>query len=390
MLGEIRTIQMQYSKKTEDGKASEDWLALFHAPGLTPNKTQALLEHFGDARAVREACVGGDAPFRLARETTAFLRAPASAACDADLRWLDEPLNRLVPRTSPDYPAQFEHLPGMPPVLFVRGDVGLLNDPQVAVVGARTPTPSGEEHAAEFTAALARKGLVITSGLARGVDARAHLTALKIKAPTLAVVATGLNLCYPKEHAKMSRRIVDEGGALVSEFTVNAPPRVESFPRRNRIISALSLAVLVVEAGAKSGALITARLAGEYGREVFAIPGSIRNPMAQGCHFLIRQGAKLTQSPDDVFVDIASRIKLESPDLLEVAAEPDEPDGSGETGQIDGAQRALLEHMGYDPVGVDTLVERCGLPVAEVASALLVLEMKGAVASTNGLYTRIK
>lgn len=385
-MGKVATVNMRWmpshhTSKTDGGAA--DWLALRHAPGLTPKAAGALLAEFGDARTVREACACGDAPLRLGAETLAFLRAPASADYDADLRWAEEPLNHVVPKTSPDYPARFEHLPRAPMLLFVRGDVRLLNDPQIAVVGARKPTPAGEETAAEFSAAFARKGLAITSGLAKGVDACAHRAALRLKAPTLAVVATGLNKCYPPAHAELARQIA-EGGALVSEFPANVTPRPEYFPQRNRIISGLSLGVVVVEAGEKSGALITARLAGEYGREVFAIPGSIRNPMTQGCHKLIQQGAKLVQSPEDVFVDLASQLRSEA---LEPAPDDAPQAATGEA--LDPAYRVLLDGMGYDPVGIDALVERCSLPVAEVASMLLVLEMRGLVSSNNGFYMRI-
>ena len=374
--------------QSERNEKVEDWLALFHAPGLKPKTLDALLDHFGDARSVCAASASELAEFNVSQAAQSFLRAPASEFYDADLRWLDDPLNHIVPKPSPSYPAQLKNLSGAPPVLFVRGDVKLLNDPQIAIVGSRTPTPSGKEQVAEFAAALARKGLVITSGLAKGIDAGAHRTALNINAPTIAVVATGINVCYPSAHQSLAQRIV-ACGALVSEFSVNTTPRPEHFPQRNRIISGLAMGVLVVEAGHKSGALTTARFSGEYGRDVFAIPSSIRNPMAQGCHRLIQQGAKLVQSPDDVFVDIAARIQLEPPADLAPEA-PAKPGKAGtDDADLDAAYRGLLECMGYEPVMPDTLVERSGLAAAEVASMLLVLEMKGCVASDNGFYTRV-
>ena len=380
----------------------EDWLALRHAPQLTPRAINSLLEHFGNARAIRDASQSELASFNVSATTRRFLARPVSAKYDKDLRWLDDPLNHIIPKSADEYPEQLKNLAGAPIMLFVRGDVSLLSDPQIAIVGARKPTPLGAEYTREFAAAFARKGLVVTSGFAQGVDAYAHRTAVAVNTPTIAVLGTGVDVCYPRKHRGLAEEIVQNGtlGALVSEFSVGTPPRGENFPQRNRIISGLSLGVLVVEAGYKSGALITARHAAEYGRDVFAIPGSIRNPMAQGCHKLIQQGAKLVQSPDDVFAEIAGHIQLDLSEALPEDLELDKESGKefdkhgGHDGKsdnkLDKKQSKLLELVGYDPVMIDTIVERSQLPVTEVIPVMLILEMKGYIASDNGFYTRIK
>lgn len=376
--------------------APEHSLALLHAPGLTHQAVTVLLKHFGNAgevcRAAKDGALAEHFNKHLSPDTEYFLKAPSGQAYENDLRWLEKPNRHLIPITAPEYPIRLREDKSAPIALFVRGDTTLLCDPQIAIVGTRQPTPAGAEITAEFAASLGRKGLIITSGLATGVDSHAHRAALRINAPTIAAVGTGLNVCYPRQNASLAEQIA-ESGALVSEFPCDTPAKREHFPRRNRIISGMSLGVVVVEAGYKSGALITARLAGEQGRDVFAVPGSIRNPMARGCHRLIGQGARLVQSPDEVFEGIAGRISPEDLGRSSPGA-PGAEDGDGKPAVCgeppDKKHKQLLEQMGYDPVSPDTLVERCNQPAAEIASMLLVLELEGYVISQNGFYSRVK
>jgi DNA processing protein len=250
------------------------------------------------------------------------------------------------------------------------------------VVGARTPTPGGLDNARAFAHELALAGLVITSGLALGIDAAGHEAALQAGSATVAVAANGLDRVYPARHRKLARRIARQG-ALVSEFPIGTPPRAEHFPRRNRIISGLSLGVLVIEAGLRSGSLITARLGAEQGREVFAVPGSIHNPLARGCHRLIRQGAKLVEDAEDVLEELPPAADLgTSPRSSPV--EPERP-----VSEPDEDYQRLMEALGYDPVSMDTLIERSGLTAEAVSSMLLIMELKGMVSlNPNGTYCR--
>ncbi|HDP89853.1 MAG TPA: DNA-protecting protein DprA, partial [Thioalkalivibrio sp.] len=263
---------------------------------------------------------------------------------------------------------------------FVAGEPRLLLTPQLAIVGSRHPTPGGRESAYEFARHLAGHGLTITSGLALGIDAAAHEGALAAPGLTVAVAATGLDRVYPSRHRALAHEIAEQG-ALVSEFSVGTGTRAEHFPRRNRIISGLAVGTLVVEAALRSGSLITARLATDQGREVFAIPGSIHNPLARGCHRLIRDGAKLVETAQDI---------LEELDLSPTAGPPEQATDAP-TVELDAEYHHLLMCMGYDPVPIDTLVQRSGLTTEAVSSMLLVLELRNLVASLNGgRYERIK
>jgi DNA processing protein len=271
---------------------------------------------------------------------------------------------------------------GAPAVLFVLGSIEALHSPQLAMVGARNPTAAGRKTAREFAAWFARSGLTITSGLAVGVDAASHEGALLVDGVTVAVFGTGLDAVYPAENARLAARIREKGGALVSEFPPRTEPSKRNFPRRNRIISGLSHGTLVVEATRRSGSLITARCAGEQGREVFAIPGSIHSPLSRGCHKLIREGAKLVEAADDVLSEL--QIPLRGQRVM------------GATGAAKGATpldkeyEMLLDALGFEPATIDVLIERTGLPGESLASMLLILELEGCVAALpGGRYDRI-
>jgi DNA processing protein len=280
---------------------------------------------------------------------------------------------------SPLYPPLLARLDDAPPVLFVDGDVAVLGEPQLAIVGSRNPTAAGRDTAFDFAAELARAGLTITSGLAAGIDTAAHEGALAAGGRTVAVCGTGLDITYPPANQALARRIA-AAGAVVSEFPAGTPPRPENFPRRNRVLSGLALGVLVIEAAQRSGSLITARLAGEQGREVFAVPGSIHNPLARGCHRLIRDGAKLVESVADVLAELSPLAAAAG-----AAPPPQASDSARDSGRaLDSEYEMLLNALGFEPVDVDTLVARTGYAASSVCSMLLILELRGEVESRAG------
>ncbi len=311
-----------------------------------------------------------------------YLAAPDWGRVEQDLAWLARPGNHLLTWGDALYPPLLRQIARPPPLLFVHGDPACLGAAQIAMVGTRNPTPGGRQTARDFAAYLAGGGVVITSGLALGVDAESHRGALEAGGRTIAVMATGADRIYPSQHRDLAHAIAG-GGALVTEFPPGTPPLAEYFPRRNRLISGLSLGVLVVEAAHRSGSLITARLAAEQGREVFAIPGSIHNPLARGCHALIRQGAKLVETAADILEELGplAAAGARPPD----AASPEAPPPA----ELDEDYRRLLEQLGGEPAPVDLLVERCGLTADVVSSMLLILELQGhVVAHPGGLYSR--
>lgn len=324
----------------------------------------------------------------LAGPALDYLAAPDWTQIERGLAWLERPDNHLISLSDPDYPPLLREIDHPPPLLFVHGDPASLRAPQIAIVGARNPSLGGRDTARQFAAHLAGSGIVITSGLALGVDAEAHRGALAAPGRTIAVMGTGLDRIYPARHRELAHAIA-EGGALVSEFPLGTPALAGHFPRRNRIISGLSLGTLVVEAALQSGSLITARLAVEQGREVFAIPGSIHNPLARGCHALIRQGAKLVETAADILEELGSlaRVAIQAEIERPSPAAPELPAAS----ELDEDYRLLLEHLGHEPVSIDLLVDRCGLTAEVVSSMLLILELQGYVAAApGGLYSRLK
>jgi DNA processing protein len=356
------------------------WLALIRVPGLGPQRARRLLAAHVGPEAVLAA---GPAAWRgagLNDSACKGLAEPDWAGVDTDLHWL-EAGNAQAPRSlvlegDALYPPLLAETPGAPLALFAVGNPVLLGRAQIGVVGARAATPQGLDNAEAFAAELARRGLAVTSGLAAGVDAAAHRGALSAGGATIAVCGNGLDRVYPARNRELAHAIA-ASGLLVSEFPTGVPPLPEHFPRRNRIISGLSLGVLVVEAARESGSLITARLAAEQGREVFAIPGSIHNPAARGCHALIREGAKLVETVDDILVELAAQ-------LPPMAATPETAAAAGEAAPSDPIHVKVLDALGYETVALDTLVERLGLPVGQVGAALLALELEGRVAAGPG------
>ncbi len=299
------------------------------------------------------------------------------AGVDRDLEWLAGPGRTLLTVDDPRYPRQLAAAGGMPAALFVRGDPIHLSRPQVAIVGSRAATATGCETAFAFAAELAAFGFTITSGLATGIDAAAHRGALAVGGVTVAVCGTGLDRVYPPGHERLAEEIA-AAGALISEFPTGTPPAPGNFPRRNRLMSGLSRGVLVVEAAARSGSLITARLAGEQGREVMAVPGSIHNPQSRGCHRLIKDGAALVESVDDVLAALgATRLAA----AAECAENPQAP--------LDSEAEMLLNALGFEPTGLDRLVQRTGMTARSVLAKLQLLELEDRVESlAGGRYSR--
>jgi len=309
---------------------------------------------------------------------------------DEVIRWLDGgPERRILGWHDADYPPLLRDMPDPPLALFVAGDPLRLWHPALAMVGSRMPTAGGCGNARTFAAHLVHSGLAITSGLAAGIDGAAHHAALEAGGVTIAVLGTGIDTPYPRAHAQLYRDIASTG-AVVSEYPPGAPGRRAHFPARNRIIAGLSLGTLVVEAAHRSGALITARLACEAGREVFAIPGSIHNPMAKGCHRLIRQGAALVEDPaelSEVLVPLAARLGQAVRQRLDDCLEPAVVDSSGFV-PSDPEIRRVWQALGHDPVALDQLAERTGLSVAVLSSLLLSLELEGRIVARHGRYCR--
>ena len=355
-------------------------LALWRVPGIGPMAFRALVERFGSAASALRLGGSAYAGLRLRQESIAALAAPDWRGAERDLAWADQPAHSIITDSDAIYPTALKNIADPPPVLFVDGNVQSLNDPQIAIVGTRNPSPGGRRSAAAFAFDLATSGLAITSGLASGIDAEAHRGVLKAGGITIAVEANGLDRVYPPTHRHLAEQI-RESGARVSEFPIGTVPKAEHFPRRNRIISGLALGVLVIEAAKRSGSLITARYALEQGRELFAMPGSIFNPMSAGCHGLIRDGAKLVEGAEQVLEELAPLLRPHAV-AVECPQEPAEP--------VDGQAAELLEILGYDPCPVEELVQRSGLTPEIVSSMLLSLELKGFVASdAHGRYARL-
>ena len=357
------------------------WLTLARAPGLHAGCLEA--EALEPRRLPLESAAAL-AALGLGDAAIEALRNPSAEGIAADERWLAGPGRQLVTWGSPAYPALLASIPDAPLVLFVEGDASALSLPQLAIVGSRNPTPIGRDTAEQFARHLADAGLAITSGLALGIDAAAHRGALAGGGRTIAVLGCGLDRVYPRENAALAQEIVAHG-ALVSDLPTGTPPLKQHFPRRNRVISGLSVGTLVVEAALQSGSLITARLAAEQGREVFAIPGSIHSPLARGCHRLIRQGAKLVETADDIFAELGALLAGLRP--APRAEAPDRQEDSGRA--LDKEYEILLDALGFEPAGVDTLVARTGLRPEAVASMLLILELEGRIAQQpGGLFCR--
>lgn len=396
-----------------DPTALGAWLRLLLTPGLGPQTVRPLLARWGSAEAIWAQSPAAWAEQVGARCAQAMAQPPAgwSQQLDDTCAWLQaQPGQRAVLTwDAPGYPEALRHIPDPPILLFAQGRIDLLAstttpglNPALAVVGSRNPTPQGQLNAQQFARHLAGAGLCIVSGLALGVDGAAHEGALQAALedaprqaqtplPTVAVVGTGLDRVYPARHRALAHRIA-EHGLLLSEYPLGTPPQGANFPRRNRIISGLSLGTLVVEAALGSGSLITARQALEQGREVFALPGSIHSPQSKGCHALIREGACLVESAQDVLAELRlppTTTPMTAPMTAPTPQPQAAPAGTG-AGAPDAGSPGLLALMGHDPVGLDTLLSRSGLGTAELQAALFTLELQGLLErQADGRFQRL-
>ncbi|BAX59140.1 DNA processing protein DprA [Burkholderia stabilis] len=392
------------------------WLQLAHAPGLAPAVLQALLDAFGSPaallRASDQAIAAVSSP-AAAQAVRASERDDLDARTDAALAWLDAPGNALVTLNDPAYPPRLRDLHDPPPLLYVKGRLDLLHARGLAVVGSRHATPQGLADATRFARELSDAGLPIVSGLALGIDGAAHRGGLDGRSGTVAVIATGADLVYPARHRALAHEIAAQG-AIVSEWPLGTPARAVHFPQRNRLIAALAIGALVVEAAPRSGSLITARLANELGRDVFAMPGSIHAPLAQGCHALIRDGAKLTAAPLDILEEYglgeptaraacsgnsgANAIGIGGAEVAGQrvvdgitqtvpavpAAAPARAEAPPPPPPCTPSEQAVLTALGYGPVTYEWLAEHSGLSDDVLHRALLALELAGRVASLPG------
>ncbi|MFO1425469.1 MAG: DNA-processing protein DprA [Steroidobacteraceae bacterium] len=362
---------------------------LARAPALDAARLHAAAARAGGLGALLRASARELAALGLAPATALALRAPDARAHESDLQAAQHLGLVPLPATSPAYPPQLAAVPGAPHLLWVRGDPGALAAPLIAIVGSRHPTAGGRRTAREFAHGLARAGFTIVSGLARGIDAASHEGALDACGCTVAVCGTGLDVTYPRDHGELADRIA-AAGAVISEFPPGTAPLPANFPQRNRIISGLALGVLVVEAAPGSGSLITARTAGEQGRDVFAIPGSIHSPLARGCHRLIREGALLVEHFGEILAEYHLFL---SPQVLGGAsaplADPRPPPVPGGA-WLDNPSEILLDALGFEPTSVDALIADTGLAGESVASLLLLLELEGRIEShPGGQYSRV-
>ena len=357
------------------------WLALHRAPDIGAVAFNILLDEFSTPAALFER----DFPRHLLPPALRdYLAKPDWKGVERDLQWLQQsPQCHILTRDDPRYPRRLYEIPrNAPCVLFVRGPIEALMRHQIAIVGTRKPTPVGIQTARTLAQDLTASGINITSGLALGIDAASHRGALEAGGYTIAVAGTGLDRVYPSRHHELAHQIAARG-ALVSEFVPGTPALPDHFPRRNRIISGLALGTLVVEAAPRSGSLITARTATEQGREVFAIPGSIHNPLARGCHALIRQGAKLVETAQDILEELG-------PLAQTLAVAPPARSLGNDSAPLGVEAAKVLQTLGFKPAPVDIVVERSGLTPERVSSILLVLELQGYVATTaGGLYTQV-
>lgn len=364
------------------GKLNQDdlpyWLALWLTPGIGPSRFEKLRLAFPNLSELFKQSTQTLTQLKLPAPSIHALRNPNWRLVERSLNWESQANHHILCRWHPHYPTRLHEIYGAPPVLFVIGQPGLLAARQIALVGSRNPTITGLDNAQRFAQDLSNIGFCITSGLAHGVDAASHWGALKANGSTIGVLGTGIDIIYPAKNHTLADKIKEQG-ALVSEFPLGIKPQSANFPRRNRIISGLSLGVLVVEATIRSGSLITARFAMEQGREVFAIPGSIHNPLAKGCHALIQAGGKLVETITHITEELNDiEIAPKCPQPPKISADP-----------LDIDQQKLVKYIGYEVTEIDTMIARSGFSAAKITAMLPILELHGAVRKESGGYMRI-
>jgi DNA processing protein len=359
--------------KHDPGLAS--WLQLALTPGLGAAALRAMLRQFGLPQSVLERKRSELARYASAEALAALDSEEVRAAVARALEWVTAPGHHLITLADDAYPRALLEIADPPALLYAVGKLELLRRPALGIVGSRNATPQGERNAESFARALSDAGLTIVSGMALGIDAAAHRGGLAGAGSTIAVLGTGVDVIYPRRNTELAAQIRSRG-LLVSEFALGTEPASHNFPRRNRLISGLSQGCLVVEAALASGSLITARAAADQGREVFALPGSIHSPLSKGCHALIKAGAKLVESAEDVLNELGGF----RPSGFASTATSAAPADSG-----------LLRHMGHDPVDVDSLCTRAGMSAEQVSSELLRLELDGRITLLpGGLYQRVE
>jgi DNA processing protein len=349
------------------------WVALCNIHGLGNQGVCQLLKAFGEPKSVFDASYSQLRQIVADKIAESISAGPDISSSEATLNWLESAQNHLITLADIDYPKALLEIPDPPPLIYAKGQKKWLNTPGIAIVGSRNASPQGEKNAEDFSQALANHGYTIISGMALGIDGAAHRGALKATGATIAVVGTGLDIVYPSRHRELAHQIVEQG-LILSEFPLGTPSRAQNFPRRNRIISGLAMGCLVVEANIQSGSLITARLAAEQGREVFAIPGSIHSPVSKGCHQLIKQGAKLVDNIQDIVDELGAitRVNISTEFQIPLEANP------------------LLDSMGFEPVTMEVLLGRSGLTSDNLSAMLLMLELESKVASLpGGRYQRL-
>ncbi|WP_353572483.1 DNA-processing protein DprA [Candidatus Albibeggiatoa sp. nov. BB20] len=370
------------------------WLALSRAPLVGSVTFNQLLKRFGNPESVFLATQRDWLGAGLKNKTIDYLQKPDWEIIETDLEWIQQPDNHLLTLEHPQYPAYLRDVHGAPPILYAHGQLDVLQTPQIAIVGTRNPSQQGYELAKEFSNQIAQAGFTITSGLAKGIDEAAHWGAVAMNGRTIAVTGTGLDRVYPAQNYQLAHAIAQHG-LLLSEFPLKTPPHPENFPRRNRIISGMTLGTLVIEANVRSGSLITARLAAEQGRDVFAVPGSVHNKLARGCHALIKEGAKLVESANDVIEELLIHIPIAGINPIPVAnkafhsSDPTTTTNDNKLDELDPQYKTLYDCMGATPISIDDLVDVSQLNVGEISSMLLILELQGLVSSqVGGLYVR--
>ncbi len=353
------------------------WLALLRTPGVGSKTFIKILASHPPERLFSQSQAALSA-LGLKQKSIDFIKSPDWEQVENDLCWANQPENAVITLFDPLYPTQLKEIDSPPPLLFTRGNIKLLAQPQISIVGSRNPSPLGQQTAIDFAQSLAQYGFTITSGLALGIDAAGHQGALNVKGHTIAVTGTGLDRVYPARNKELATKIANSG-LLISEFPPGTTAKANHFPRRNRIISGLCIGLLVVEAAKKSGSLITARMALEANREVFAIPGSIHNPLARGCNALIKEGAKLVENTQDILEELGEHNQ-----------QPEVAEQETLKSALDLEQQNLLNLIMFSPTSVDWLVEQSDFSVEVISSMLLLLELQGSIATTPGGYIRIK
>lgn len=371
---------------SEDISEKSLWISLSSIHGVGTQTFCQLLKTFGNPASIYAASYSQLKEVVSDKIAAAITQGVNEEALADSLHWLAQANNHLVTLADVHYPKTLLEITDPPPVLYAKGNLALLNQPGIAIVGSRNASVQGEKNAEAFAYDLCGYGLCIISGLALGIDGAAHRGALKANGATIAVVGTGLDIVYPAKHRDLAHQIV-ERGLIISEFALGTPSKPQNFPKRNRIISGLSLGCLVVEANLQSGSQITARLAAEQGREVFAIPGSIHSPMSKGCHQLIKQGAKLVDCLNDIVEDLGLNLGLNSGLTNSLNLDSAASDASEKHNT---KNNPLLDLMGFEPMLLESLVRLSSLTVSEVSSMLMLLELEGHVTSiAGGQYQKI-